>query len=95
MATVLGEPTGIPLGQETPTGSITGWFNDILSWFQGTLPVVFLVIVIGIGITLIVQTKGGLKKAVVFGIGAALVYLILTNIEGFSAIFESELPLDE
>jgi type IV secretory pathway VirB2 component (pilin) len=85
----------IQLSQEPPTGSITGWFNDLLSWFQGTLPVVFLVIVVAVGIVLIVQAKGGLKKAVVFGIGAALVYLILTNVESFSSLFESELPLDD
>jgi len=93
MASLMSRP--IPLSQEPPTGSITGWFNDLLSWFQGTLPVVFLVIVVAVGIMLIIQSRGGLKKAVVFGIGAALVYLILTNVEGFSAIFESELPLDE
>ncbi len=85
----------ILLSQEPPTGSITGWFNDLLSWFQGTLPVVFLVIVVAVGIVLIIQSKGGLKKAVVFGIGAALVYLILTNVEAFSSLFESELPLDD
>lgn len=89
-------PTGpIPLSQEPPTGSVTGWFNDLLSWFQGTLPVVFLVIVVAVGIVLVVQAKGGLKKAVVFGIGAALVYLILTNVESFSSLFQSELPLDD
>lgn len=37
---------------------------------------------------------GGIKGAVVFGITAAYVYLVLTNVPGFAGMFGEELPID-
>lgn len=80
------------LAQSSPTQEwITGW----TSFLRQTLPMVFLVVVILVGTVLIVRARGGLQKAIIFGLGAALVYLILTNVDDVSRLFERELPIPE
>lgn len=80
-----------PLAQDSPTQT---WIEGWLDFLGTTLPVAFLVIVILVGIILIVKSRGGLQKAIIFGIGAALVFLILTNVEALSDLFGEELPVD-
>ncbi len=79
-----------PLAQ-SPTQT---WIQEWLEFLQTTLPMVFLVIVILVGTVLIIRSRGGLQKAIIFGIGAALVFLILTNVEALSNLFGEELPVD-
>lgn len=87
------EPTRTrpPLAQDSPTQA---WIQGWIDFLDGTLPMVFLVVVVLVGTILIVRSKGGLQKAVIFGLGAALVYLILTNVDAVSELFREELPLD-
>jgi hypothetical protein len=78
------------LAQDSPTQA---WIEDWVGFLQNTLPLIFLVIVILVGTILIVRSRGGLQKAIIFGIGAALVFLILTNVEAVSNLFGEELPI--
>jgi hypothetical protein len=78
------------LAQDSPTQA---WIEDWVGFLQNTLPLIFLVIVVLVGTILIVRARGGLQKAIVFGIGAALVFLILTNVEAVSNLFGEELPI--
>jgi type IV secretory pathway VirB2 component (pilin) len=80
------------LAQESPTQS---WIQDWVDFLSGTLPLIFLVVVILIAILLIVRARGGLQKAIVFGIGAALVFLIITNVESIADLFGEELPVEQ
>lgn len=80
-----------PLAQDSPTQS---WIQQWVDFLEETLPLIFLVVVILVGTILIVKSKGGLQKAIIFGIGAALVFLILTNVEAFSELFGDELPVE-
>lgn len=80
-----------PLAQDSPT---QGWIQQWVDFLEETLPLIFLVVVILVGTILIVKSKGGLQKAIIFGIGAALVFLILTNVEAFSELFGDELPVE-
>lgn len=80
-----------PLAQDSPTQT---WIEGWLDFLGETLPMVFLVVVILVGTVLIVRSRGGLQRAIVFGIGAALVFLILTNVEALSNLFGEELPVD-
>lgn len=77
------------LAQESPTQT---WIRDWTDFLSDILPVIFLVLVLLVGTVLIVRSKGGLQRAIIFGIGAALVFLLLTNVESFSALLEQELP---
>lgn len=79
------------LAQDSPTQT---WIQGWIDFLEETLPVAFLVVVILVGTVLIVRSRGGLQKAIVFGIGAALVFLILTNVEALSNLFGEELPVD-
>jgi hypothetical protein len=78
------------LAQDSPTQA---WIEDWVGFLQNTLPLIFLVIVVLVGTILIVRSRGGLQKAIIFGIGAALVFLILTNVEAVSNLFGEELPI--
>lgn len=80
------------LAQDSPTQS---WIEDWVDFLTTTLPLIFLVVVVLVGTILIVKSKGGLQKAIIFGIGAALVFLILTNVEAISNLFGEELPVDQ
>lgn len=80
-----------PLAQDSPTQS---WIEDWVDFLTTTLPLIFLVVVVLVGTILIVKSRGGLQKAIIFGIGAALVFLILTNVEAISDLFGEELPVE-
>jgi hypothetical protein len=80
-----------PVAQDSPTQA---WIQGWIDFLGTTLPMVFLVIVVLVGTILIVKSRGGLQKAIVFGLGAALVFLILTNVDAVSDLFRDELPLD-
>jgi hypothetical protein len=80
------------LAQDSPTQT---WIEGWVDFLSTTLPLIFLVVVVLVGIILIVKSKGGLQKAIVFGIGAALVFLILTNVESISDFFGDELPVEQ
>ena len=54
------------LAQDSPTQN---WIQGWVDFLSNTLPLIFLVVVVLVGITLIVKSKGGLQKAIVFGIG--------------------------
>jgi hypothetical protein len=86
-------PTGPhrPLAQDSPT---QGWIRDWVDFLSETLPMIFLVVVLLVGTVLVVRSRGGLQKAIAFGIGAALVFLILTNVDAISNLFGDELPVD-
>jgi len=90
----LPEAPGVPaiLAQDSPTQT---WIEGWVDFLSTTLPLIFLVVVVLVGIILIVKAKGGLQKAIVFGIGAALVFLILTNVEAIADFFGEELPVDQ
>lgn len=77
------------LAQDSP---VRDWVTGLVDFFENTLPVVFLVVVLLVGTILIVKSKGGLQKAIIFGIGAALVFLLLTNVESIAELFSGELP---
>lgn len=80
------------LAQDSPTQS---WIEGWVDFLSTTLPLIFLVIVVLVGTLLIVKSKGGLQKAIIFGIGAALVFLILTNVESIADLFGEELPVEQ
>jgi type IV secretory pathway VirB2 component (pilin) len=80
------------LAQDSPTQT---WVEGWVDFLSETLPLIFLVVVVLVGTILIVKSKGGLQKAIVFGIGAALVFLILTNVEAISGFFGEELPVEQ
>jgi hypothetical protein len=82
--------SALPEAQDSPTQT---WIKGWLKFLDDTLPVLFVVIVILVGTILIVKSRGGLQKALIFGIGAAVVFLILTNVEAVSKLFEQELPI--
>jgi hypothetical protein len=81
-----------PLAQDSPTQN---WIQGWVDFLEDTLPLIFLVVVVLVGIILIVKSKGGQQKAIIFGIGAALVFLILTNVEAISDLFGEELPVEQ
>lgn len=76
--------------QDSPTQT---WVEGWVSFLQNILPLIFLVIVVLVGTVLVVKSRGGLQKAIVFGIGAALVFLILMNIDSIADFFGTELPV--
>jgi hypothetical protein len=80
------------LAQDSPTQS---WIEGWVDFLSTTLPLIFLVVVVLVGTILVVKSKGGLQKAIIFGIGAALVFLILTNVESISDLFGEELPVEQ
>jgi hypothetical protein len=79
------------VAQDSPTQT---WIQGWISFLTDTLPLVFLAVVVLVGTTLIIRSRGGLQRAIIFGIGAALVFLILTNVDAVSEYFRRELPLD-
>ncbi|MPZ27298.1 MAG: hypothetical protein GEV12_13030 [Micromonosporaceae bacterium] len=87
-----GQPPPPPLAQDSPTQT---WIQGWVDFLEETLPLIFLVVVILVGTILIVKSRGGLQKAIIFGIGAALVFLILTNVEAISDLFGEELPVEQ
>lgn len=72
-------------------GDITNWIDDTTAWLSNTLPVLFLAVVVAIGLYLLVVTRGGIRKVLVFGVGAAVVFMVLTNVDNIADMFGTEL----
>lgn len=82
------------MSQPQPTPA-QGWILGWVEFLSGTAPMVFLVAVIAYGCWRIIMRRGGWPwKTMVFGLGAALVFLLLTNTEAIAELFRRELPLD-
>ncbi|WP_430787123.1 hypothetical protein [Actinoplanes sp. G11-F43] len=71
-------------------GDITNRIDSLFNWADEQLPFFFLTLVVGFGVWLLIVTRGGIRKLVVFAIGAAFVYMLLTNVDVFGDMFESE-----
>lgn len=84
--------------QQSPTQEfVSGW----LDFLQANLPVIYWSAVFVVAILIMIRKgnkkkkiMGGIPGAIVFGIAAAFVYLVLTNVPGFAALFGEELPID-
>lgn len=80
-----------PIAQEdSPTQA---WVRDWVAFLEEMLPLIFVVVVIVVGIILI--AKAGIGKVIGFGIGAALVFLLVTNLEAVAEFFGDELPIEQ
>ncbi len=77
-------------GPAVLAGDITTWIDDKTNWFGTALPAIFLVVVVGIGVWLLVVTRS-IRKTLLFGIGAAVVYMTLTNVDAIGDKFGSEI----
>jgi hypothetical protein len=71
-------------------GDITDWIDEKSAWLDTTLPFLFLIAVVAIGLWMLIVTKGMIRKLIVFGLGAAIVYMILTNIPALADKFGTE-----
>lgn len=79
---------------QTPT-PLQGWITSWTEVLSTTAPMVFLVAVIAYGSWRIIMRRGGWSwKTTVFGLGAALVFLLLANVEAVAEFFRRELPWD-
>lgn len=86
--------TPVPVAQEAPAESPAQvWISGWVEYLEGILPLVFLVVVLVVGTLLIARTSVGLGKVIGFGIGAALVFLLITNVELVSSFLTEELPI--
>ena len=72
-------------------GKVTGWIDDKTNWMAGALPVIFVTVVFAFGVYMLIITRGGIRKLIGFGIGAAVVYMVLTNVAAIGGMFRSEL----
>lgn len=77
-----------PLAQGSP---LRTWVDGWLDYLSDHLPTIFIVVAVLVGILLLVRS--GIKQTVLFAVGAALAFLLLTNLEETAAFFEEELPL--
>jgi ABC-type bacteriocin/lantibiotic exporter with double-glycine peptidase domain len=85
-----------PLAQEPPADDSPSqaWIRDWVDFLTEMLPLILPVVVILVGIVLIFKAKSGIGQVIVFGIGAALVFLLLTNLEAVADFFGNELPFE-
>jgi ABC-type bacteriocin/lantibiotic exporter with double-glycine peptidase domain len=85
-----------PFAQETPADDSPSqaWIRDWVDFLQEMLPLILPVVVILVGIILIFKAKSGIAQVIGFAIGAALVFLLLTNLEGVADFFQNELPIE-
>ena len=86
-----------PLAQEPPADDSPSqaWIRDWVDFLTEMLQLILPVVVILIGIVLIFKAKNGIGQVIIFGIGAALVFLLLTNLEAVASFFGNELPFSE
>jgi hypothetical protein len=91
-----GPMPGSPLAQEPPADDSPSqaWIRDWVDFLTEMLPLILPVVVILIGIVLIFKAKSGIGQVIIFGIGAALVFLLLTNLQAVADFFGNELPID-
>lgn len=80
-------------------GPIRSWLVDLAGWASATLPRVFLLVVLVVGAIIMIRKgnkkkgiPGGVAAAVAFGLGAALVLLLLRNVPAVADLFGRELP---
>ncbi|GAB1646803.1 hypothetical protein [Krasilnikovia sp. MM14-A1259] len=71
-------------------GDITNWVDNTTNWLSTTIPVVFLTLVFGFGVWMLIMTRGAIRKLIVFAIGAAVVYMLLTNVDALARMFGTE-----
>ena len=74
------------LDSPVPNSPTQVWVDGWLEYLFDRLPVILLIITLIVGVSLI-------AKVIAFGFGAALVYLLLTNVEAVSRFFSEELPI--
>lgn len=80
--------------QSQPT-PLQDWITRWTEFLDGALPAIFLVVVLLVGCVMIFMRRGYWpRKTILFGIGAAVAYLILTNVTNMAGLFQQELPLD-
>lgn len=84
--------TPVDIAQDSPAQV---WISDWTDFLSDQLPLIFPVVVLLAGTLLIAKAQGGMGKLIGFGIGAALVFLLLTNLEAVSGFFSEELPLPD
>lgn len=86
-----------PLAQDPPADDTPSqaWIRDWVDFLTEMLPLILPVVVILIGIVLIFKAKSGIGQVIIFAIGAALVFLLLTNLESVANFFGNELPIEE
>lgn len=85
-----------PLAQDPPTDDSPSqaWIRDWVDFLAEMLPLIIPVVVILVGILLIIRAKSGIAQVIVFGIGAAVVFMLLTNLESVADFFQNELPFE-
>lgn len=86
-----------PLAQEPPADDSPSqaWIRDWVDFLTEMLPLILpVVVVILVGILLIFKAKSGIGQVIIFGVGAALVFLLLTNLEAVADFFGNELPFE-
>jgi hypothetical protein len=85
-----------PLAQDPPADDTPSqaWIRDWVDFLQEMLPLILPVVVILVAILLIFRAKSGIAQVIGFAIGAAMVFLLLTNLEGVADFFQNELPLE-
>lgn len=78
------------------------WVSGWVEFLTTTGKWIFLAVVILAGLVILVRKGdsekgilGGIRGAIAFGLGAAVVYLLLTNVVGLADLFEAELPLGD
>ncbi|MEU1813011.1 hypothetical protein [Micromonospora aurantiaca (nom. illeg.)] len=75
-------------------GDITDWLDGTVGWISGFAPAAFLAGVFVLGAWMLITTRGMFKKLVVFALGAAVVYMLLTRVGAIADMFGSELDPD-
>lgn len=85
-----------PLAQDPPADDTPGqaWIRDWVAFLTEMLPLILPVVVILVAILLIFRSKSGIGQVIGFGLGAAMVFLLLTNLESVAEFFRNELPIE-
>jgi ABC-type bacteriocin/lantibiotic exporter with double-glycine peptidase domain len=85
-----------PLAQDPPADDTPSqaWIRDWVEFLTEMLPLILPVVVILVAILLIFRAKSGIGQVIGFGIGAAVVFLLLTNLESVAEFFRNELPIE-
>jgi biotin transporter BioY len=65
-----------------------------VGWLASFAPAAFLAGVFILAVWMLITTRGMFKKLVVFALGAAIVYMLLTRVGAVADMFGSELDPD-
>jgi hypothetical protein len=71
-------------------GDITTWLDQKIGWLSTTLPKLFLVILLAIGVYLLIVTRGMMRKVIVMGLAGAIAFMILMNADAIAKKFGTE-----